>query len=303
MESSTPPYKRLTIEAAEPEAPPWWSSLDRCWQQLGSLHGFGQSTRSAHGAGAGFDSPSSGGSSNLASPSSLSKRPSLSRRTTSTKLTAVTSSDGSLPDIIPEEDWERYAKKNAKTLLLFPSGPLKFRWDLFILVLILYSCISVPFRLGMNCDPKGGWWVFEVFVSFAFIVGIFANFHTAAVHGDQLILNRSEIASRYRQGWFIVDLVSVFPFWCLTLEWHDMFGNLPPANITGEDSITFERTAVIFRVVRLLRLLKLARVLKASRILQRHLLDVITNYLELTYSVLELLKLVVILIVWSHWQA
>ena len=46
----------------------------------------------------------------------------------------------------------------------------------------------------------------------------------------------------------------------------------------------FTRTSVLFRTVRLLRMLKLARVLKASRVLQRHLLDVVTGYLELTYA-------------------
>ena len=182
-------------------------------------------------------------------------------------------------------------------------------WDMAMVAALVFTLVVTPFEVAFI---DGGKYIDTLFyvnriVDISFMVDMVLTFHLAfpekASKGGHWEFKQDKIAIAYLKGWFIVDLVSVFPFWCLTLEWHDMFGNLPPANITGEESITFERTAVIFRVVRLLRLLKLARVLKASRILQRHLLDVITNYLELTYSVLELLKLVVILIVWSHWQA
>jgi hypothetical protein len=45
-----------------------------------------------------------------------------------------------------------------------PKMPAKQRWDLVILVLILYSCIMVPYRIGMTADAEGAMWVFEVSV-------------------------------------------------------------------------------------------------------------------------------------------
>lgn len=42
--------------------------------------------------------------------------------------------------------------------LLFPLAPLKFKWDLFMLMLIIYSCISAPFRIGMSHYPTGTHW-------------------------------------------------------------------------------------------------------------------------------------------------
>jgi len=53
----------------------------------------------------------------------------------------------------------------------------------------------------------------------------------------------------------------------------------------------------------LLRMLKLARVLKASRILQRHLLELVMGTLEMTYAKVKMVKLVLLLVLWSHWQA
>ncbi len=66
------------------------------------------------------------------------------------------------PERINDEDWEKYS---TLTGLLFPSGPKKFRWDLFVLALILYSAVTVPFRLGMNHAADGGWWYLEVSTS------------------------------------------------------------------------------------------------------------------------------------------
>lgn len=56
-----------------------------------------------------------------------------------------------LPPAINEEDWEKYQLKAG---VLFPTAPYKFTWDLVVLVLILYSAITVPFRLAMN-HPAG----------------------------------------------------------------------------------------------------------------------------------------------------
>ena len=50
-------------------------------------------------------------------------------------------------------------------------------------------------------------------------------------------------------------------------------------------------------------MLKSARVLKASTILRRHLQQIIMGYLELTYSVMQGLELLVILLVYAHLQA
>ena len=60
---------------------------------------------------------------------------------------------------------------------------------------------------------------------------------------------------------------------------------------------------VLFRVIKLMRLLKRARVLKASRVMQRALLDFVMNQWEWTFAVLKIVKLVVTLLIFAHWQA
>lgn len=42
------------------------------------------------------------------------------------------------------------------------EGSWKQKWDMLILVLILYSAVVVPYRVCFDDDPKGRFWIFEV---------------------------------------------------------------------------------------------------------------------------------------------
>ena len=113
-----------------------------------------------------------------------------------------------IPIMIDEGDWEKFA---PLTGLLFPHAPLKFRWDLFMLALILYSSVTVPFRMGMDHPAEEGWWVLEASISLFFIADLLFNFNTAYASGDTLILDRDMIRQHYIGGWFTVDLLSSIP--------------------------------------------------------------------------------------------
>ena len=109
------------------------------------------------------------------------------------------------------------------------------------------------------------------------------------------------IVWNYLTGWFIIDFVSVLPFWLVTLDMVDPMG----VKSTGELAplTGAERASMLTRIIKLMRMLKLARVFKASRVMQRVLLDVVMNKWELTYGFIKMMKLVVVLMVWAHWQA
>ena len=120
------------------------------------------------------------------------------KMTRSGTLRRFSSDEALLPISINEEDWERY---QAKARLLFPLGSLKFRWDCLVLLLILYSSVAVPFRLGMGHPADGFWWYLEVGISLAFLTDIFFNFNTAYVDGDQLVLDKAMIRDNYLRTW------------------------------------------------------------------------------------------------------
>ena len=170
------------------------------------------------------------------------------------------SDEDGMPAMIPEEDWVRYVHTSG---LLFPLGPLKFRWDLFMLILIVYSCISVPFRFGMDHDAEGGWLYFEAGVSLCFITDIVLVFNTAYVEGDRLILDRARIRTAYLRGWFIIDVLSSLPLELLDIIVYSFF----PEVLTADDESNSNALRV-FRALRLVRMLRLLRLLKLAKIQQ-----------------------------------
>ena len=168
---------------------------------------------------------------------------------------AVAGKEAVIPPTINEEDWEKYATKSG---LLFPAGPIKFKWDLFILVLILYSSISVPFRLGMSHAAEGTWWFIEVGVGLCFIADLVLTFNTAYLSGDQLVLDRAAIRNNYFGTWFLLDLVSSLPLELIDLL-VEYFSRAGGDDGEGSSGLKALRALRLVRLLRLLRLLKIQR--------------------------------------------
>ena len=63
------------------------------------------------------------------------------------------------------------------------------------------------------------------------------------------------------RGWFAVDLVSVLPFFLISMQWEDPFRN--DSNAATSRRSAASRSIVLVRLVKLLRMLKLSRLSKA----------------------------------------
>jgi len=86
---------------------------------------------------------------------------------------------------------------NYSDNLFRPDGSRKVIWDIWIALLILYSIIAIPFRIGFqiqsNLDSK----IFDYIVDCFFCIDIILNFNTAVIVNEKLIINRKEIALNY----------------------------------------------------------------------------------------------------------
>jgi len=168
-----------------------------------------------------------------------------------------------LPISINEEDWERY---QAKARLLFPLGTLKFRWDWLVLLLILYSSVAVPFRLGMGHPADDFWWYLEMGISLAFITDIVFNFNTAYVDGDQLVLDKTMIRDNYLRTWFAVDLLSSVPVELIDLLVISLLGGDDNDEVQSHLSLRMLRAMRLFRLLRLLGCSRSNATSRSSRI-------------------------------------
>eukprot|EP00191_Tetraselmis_sp_GSL018_P005589 CAMPEP_0177605304 /NCGR_PEP_ID=MMETSP0419_2-20121207/16627_1 /TAXON_ID=582737 /ORGANISM="Tetraselmis sp., Strain GSL018" /LENGTH=989 /DNA_ID=CAMNT_0019099439 /DNA_START=131 /DNA_END=3101 /DNA_ORIENTATION=+ len=147
---------------------------------------------------------------------------------------------------------------------IHPGSKFRTRWDLFVLLLLLYICVTAPvivsFGIEVSADDNHGLWVFETLVNSLFILDILLNFNTGfTTRDDELVMSRRRIARNYLTGWFIVDLLAVLPYEYMTQE-------------TEADAMPLAkglRLAKVTKILRVLRVIKLLRILKVPALLRQ----------------------------------
>ena len=179
-----------------------------------------------------------------------------------------------------EEDWSLYTDRG----LLFPTAPLKFRFDLWIFALIVYSSVNVPFRLCMNHPATGMWWFVEVIISLFFIVDVVLTFNTAYMRWDDglLVLDRRQISINYLRGWFALDALAATPIELIDLA-------IKSLSAHGHASAETESLRVL-RILRLFRLVRLLRLLKLRTYVDK--LEDTMNALNINLQILQFAKVV-----------
>lgn len=160
----------------------------------------------------------------------------------------------------PEEAIETESEILARYIIP-PYHRHKFRWDCFVGVLIIYSALTIPFRVGMDVDKVGVEIAIDVLVDLFFCVDMVLNFRTGFVDVDGLINTvPSQIRSQYLKTWFGIDLCSTVPV--------DQTLELVALASGSDGSGRSARALKMFKTLRLLRLLKLARLLKMGRLVK-----------------------------------
>jgi hypothetical protein len=147
---------------------------------------------------------------------------------------------------------------------------VQLSWDLTILMLTMYYTFMIPYRLAFieTIEPYSALNIIEQTFNAFFYIDLVINFCTAVQEGPVLKETHSEIAASYLQSWFIIDLISCFPFDELAPE------------AEGADGSSLVKS------FKLIRLIKTLRIIRATRALKK-VLDVI----QLNPSKIRLVKL------------
>ena len=165
---------------------------------------------------------------------------------------------------------------------IHPHGKFRQRWDIFNVILIIYSSLVIPFRLGFAYTPAMGLQILDYIVDGCFGVDIIFNFCTGLESKDKSIsYDKQKILKAYMMGWFWIDFVSFFPW--------ELFA------ATREES-TLPQLFKILRLPRLLRLLRMFRLLRVVRIVNRleYALSIQEGFRQLAFFLLALVLL-------THW--
>jgi hypothetical protein len=131
-----------------------------------------------------------------------------------------------------------------------PRQYSKNLWDLLIYVLVFYSIIDVPFRMGFDSTPGLFFSYFNHAVTTIFFLDIIVNFRTGYFDEitERLIVDPYIIAGRYLKSWFLLDLLSTIPF-------NEMVRSSATSN-----------SASLVGLTRMLRILRFFKLMRASNL-------------------------------------
>jgi hypothetical protein len=146
------------------------------------------------------------------------------------------------------------AQENYGKIILHPDCNFNSIWDVLSMILILYSCLTIPYRLAFHVEAAGAYAVFDRVVDAVFLLDCAMTFRKATYHEGVLVAAPSRIANVYLKGWFIPDLMSSFPFDLL---------------IDASGSDTDPEAARLLKIIRILRMVKILRMVRIQRLLKK----------------------------------
>jgi hypothetical protein len=174
------------------------------------------------------------------------------------------SSTAVTPVVKPAEmlDGSKEAVEPSSCVIL-PSYAWKESWDLAILMAILYSAVTVPYRICFSAttEPGTNMYLFEQTVTVLFITDVLLNFNTAYMEDGVWVTHRGAIARTYLSGWFWIDFPSSVPVELIDFVAVALEGAFEASGADEEEGgashYAFLRFLRLFRLLRLMRLLKL----------------------------------------------
>lgn len=158
--------------------------------------------------------------------------------------------------------------ENKTRWIILPDNKYKKIWDILIIIIILYSATFTPYNIAFIDSDSDE--VIEVIIDVIMWIDLFLNFFTAYTDGEEnLVKNRKKIIIKYLKTWFIIDLLSVFPF----------------TQLVKKDNSYVARISKITRLPKFYKVLKLFKILRMTKIKKEG------NAITLIKFILDKLKL------------
>ncbi|XP_052145631.1 potassium channel KAT1 [Oryza glaberrima] len=169
------------------------------------------------------------------------------------------SSDSFTVELLPSLGATINHSNKLQKFIISPYDPRYRSWELFLIVLVVYSAWICPFELAFLRDLPSKLLLVENIVDIFFAIDIVLTFFVAYVDSKTHLLvdDRKRIAMRYLSTWFIFDVCSTAPFQPIILLF------------------THKGNDIAFKVLNLLRLWRLHRV---SSLFARLEKDIRFNY-------------------------
>ncbi|KAL3615187.1 hypothetical protein CASFOL_040848 [Castilleja foliolosa] len=129
-------------------------------------------------------------------------------------------------DLLPSLGAKTNRATNLRRHIFSPFDPRYRAWEIFLLVLVIYSAWISPFQFAFLTYKRDGLFIINNIVDAFFAVDIFLRFFVAYLdsHSYLLIDNPRRIAIRYLSTWFTFDVCSTLPFQSMSIMLTDHKG-------------------------------------------------------------------------------
>jgi hypothetical protein len=136
--------------------------------------------------------------------------------------------------------------------IIYPDNKFNQIWEVLNTICIIFSCFITPVSLAFSDDlsSNDSFTALMYFFDFFFLSDIIMNFITANKDENEKVIDDIKIiSSQYIKSWFIIDLISIFPFDLIIQK-------------INPDNAQINSFNKILRVLRIGKLYRLIRVVK-----------------------------------------
>ena len=130
--------------------------------------------------------------------------------------------------------------------------------------LLIFTSFVIPYRLAFVDEETTQWIVIYYCIDLFFLVDLVICFFTS--YRDEYrqvdVVSHKKICRNYLTGWFLIDLMSVFPF--------DAILTNSGGNSNANSLLRVARIGKIYKIIRLFRLLRILKLVKSNRKLVHH---------------------------------
>ena len=132
---------------------------------------------------------------------------------------------------------------------------LKASWDIFVMVVLIFSCLTIPYRVAFVKEDTFQWEVVNNTVDICFLLDIVIIFNSAYYDDDYKIIDsRKVISVGYLKGWFLIDIIAILPIELI----------MKADAVKYNEMLRIARIGRIYKVVKLFRLVRIVKFAKSK---------------------------------------
>ena len=151
--------------------------------------------------------------------------------------------------------------------MIYPEDTWKEQWDLLVSLVLIFTCCTTPFRLAFYETDNFEWQIVNGIVDLVFFTDMILIFNTAYYDEDfKMVQHRGLIALTYMRGWFVIDLLAIFPIGyiqkLMPVDHSNGGGHGEAGNING--IVRIARIGRMYKLIKLTRLIRIFKIFKSK---------------------------------------